>query len=120
MTLDLYAEPVAYDLMCHGLRLRWVGTDELSWADLLIFIRQSPRDSALYRAMNPDDHQWGLAELLIAEVADGVAVSNWLAGSGKRRDYPKPIPRPGVEPESTTYGKGAIPIDDMAEWLGWN
>jgi hypothetical protein len=48
-----------------------------------------------------------------------VRVANWQRGSGKRTDYPKPIPRPGVEPDSKTYGRGAIPIDDMADWLGW-
>ena len=69
--------------------------------------------------MNPDDWQWTLDNLLLAEIADGVNVSNWQRGSGKKREYPKPIPRPGVTSPETTYGKGAIPIDDMADWLGW-
>lgn len=119
MTLDEYAEPIAYDLIRLGLRLRDVGSPDFSWADLYVVIRQSPRDSALFRAMNPDDHEWDLPSLLLAEIADGVNVGNWQRGGGKRRDYPKPIPRPGVEPDSKTYGKGAIPIDEMAEWLGW-
>lgn len=82
-------------------------------------VRQGPRGSALFRAMNPEDHEWTTDALLLAEVADAVRVANWQRGSGKRADYPKPIPRPGVESDSTTYGKGAIPIDAMAEWLGW-
>jgi hypothetical protein len=112
-------EAIEFDLIALGLRLREVGSDRLSWGDVYTVVRQSPRTSAFYRATNPEGHEWGLPELLLAEVADAVRVANWQRGSGKRPDYPKPIPRPGVEPESKTYGKGAIPIDDMAEWLGW-
>lgn len=102
-----------------GLRLRNLGTPDFSWGDLLVIIRQGGPDTALYRAMN-DDWQWTLDNLLLAEAADQLAVANWQRGGGKQRDYPKPIPRPGVEPDSKTYGgKGAIPIDEMAEWLGW-
>lgn len=82
-------------------------------------VRQSPRSSALFRAMHPEEHEWNLPELLLAEIADAVRVANWQRGEGKRADYPKPIPRPGVKAASTTYGKDAIPISDMAEWLGW-
>lgn len=66
---------------------------------------------------HPEEHEWALDALLLAEVADALRVANWQRGGGKRSDYPKPIPRPGVEPESTTYGKGAIPIDEMEAWL---
>lgn len=122
--IDEWSEPIEYDLIRLGLRLRDVGTDAFTWGDLWVVIQQTPRDlnvSALYRAMNPDDWQWGLAELLIAEVADGTHVGAWQRGGGKRSDYPKPIPRPGVtETETTTIGKGAIPIDEMNAFLGWN
>lgn len=86
---------------------------------MLVIVRQSPRDSALFRAMNPEDHEWSLPTLLLAEAVDDLRIGNWQRGSGKRADYPKPIPRPGVEPDSTTYGKGALPMDEMADWLGW-
>ncbi|WP_191480127.1 hypothetical protein [Nocardioides ochotonae] len=61
-----------------------------------------------------------MTELLLAEVADAARVANWQRSGGKRRDYPKPIPRPGVDDPDTTYGRGALPIDDMAAWLGWS
>lgn len=112
-------EAVEYDLLALGLRLREVGTDRLSWGDVYTVVRQSPRSSALFRAVNPDAHEWTLPNLLLAEVADAVRVANWQRGSGKKAEYPKAIPRPGVAPESLTYGKGAIPIDEMADWLGW-
>lgn len=110
---------MAFDLIALGLRLRHLGTDALTWADLLTIVQQSDRSTALYRAMNPEDHQWDLATLLLAEIGDALNVANWQRGGGKKRDYPKPYPRPGVEPDSVTYGKGAIPIDEMADFLGW-
>lgn len=70
--------------------------------------------------MNPREHEWTLEAMLLAEVADATNVGNWQRGSGKKRDYPKPIPRPGVEPDGSTYGKGALTMDEMADWLGWN
>lgn len=70
--------------------------------------------------MYPDEYGWGLPEQLLAAVVDELAIANWQRGQGKRTDYPKPIPRPGVrDEESTTYGKGAVPTDEIADWLGW-
>jgi hypothetical protein len=117
--LDEYQEAVEFDLIALGLRLRNVGSEDFSWRDLLVVIRQSSPESALFRALNPKDFQWGLSELLLAEIADAANVANWQRGGGKRRDYPKPIPRPGVEPDEQKYGAKPIPIDEMAEWLGW-
>lgn len=121
VTLDVaeYREAVEYDLIALGLRLRDVGSEALSWGDVYTVLRQSPRSSALFRAMNPDEHEWSLSNLLLGEVADAVRVANWQRGSGKKGDYPKPIPRPGVQKTDETYGKTAIPMDEMAEFLGW-
>lgn len=72
------------------------------------------------RARTPaDERGWDLRAFLIAEVIDALNVANWQRGAGRRSDYPKPYPRPGVKPDSTTYGSQPIPIDEMAEWLGW-
>lgn len=105
------------DLIGLGVRLRWVGTDQLTWHELYAVITNLPRSSAFFRVQNPDAAEWDLPALLLAEAVDALKVANWQRGGGKRADYPKPIPRPGVEPESTTYGKGALPIDEMEAWL---
>lgn len=68
--------------------------------------------------MYPDEAEWGLHEHLTALTADLMNVLAWQNGGGKKQDYPKPIPRPGIESDQT-YGKKPIPIDEMAEWLGW-
>lgn len=88
------------------------------WGDLGVILRQAPRSSAFIRAYDPEAHEWGLLEQLMALTADQLAVSNWQRGAGKQKDFPKPIPRPGVESDKK-FGKEAIEIDEMAEWLGW-
>lgn len=114
---DKERRAIEADLIGLGLRLRHVGTDELTWYELYAVLVNLPQSSALYRTRNPEDAAWDLHAFLLAEIADALKVGNWQRGSGKRHEYPKPIPRPGVEPETTTYGKGAIPIDEMEKWL---
>lgn len=86
-----------------------------------------PEESATMRALSPD-WRWNLEALLLAALIDETRAGWWLyerVTTKSKRKLPKPIPRPGVEPvedaDSTTYGKGsAMPLDEMAEWLGWN
>lgn len=117
---DEHRAAIEADLVALGLRLRHVGTDVLTWHELYAVLTHLPRDSAFFRATHPDEHEWDLQALLLAEIADALKVGNWQRGEGKKSEYPKPIPRPGIEPDSQTYGKGAIPIDQMAAWLGWD
>lgn len=116
--IDKHEEALAYDCIALGLRLRNVGSEDFTWGDLLTVVRQSPRSSALFRAMNPEEAEWGLTQQLLAYQADLTAVGNWQRAQGKRKDYPKPIPRPGVEADKK-FGKDAISMDEMAAWLGW-
>lgn len=84
-------------------------------------MRHSPPDSALNRAIDPAAAEWGQAEHLLAGLFDALQVANWQRGSAKRRDFPKPLPRPGVEPEANFIGAGTgIPMDEMARRLGWS
>lgn len=82
-------------------------------------IRQAPRTSALVRATNPEMHEWGLVEQLLADIADHEHIGAWQRSGGKKKDYPKPIPRPGVEADEKRYGKKPLPLDAMKAWLGW-
>jgi hypothetical protein len=102
-----------------GLRLDWIGTERLSWRDLWVIVRQSPRTSALFREMHPEVVEWGLAEQLIAAAFDALQIANWQRASGKRHERPRPIPRPGVEHEGKKFGGTPIPMDEMAKRLGW-
>lgn len=118
--IDSHKEAVEYDLLTHGLRLDDLGTERLSWRDLLVIVRQSPPGSALDRAQHPDSADWGMSELLLAAAVDALNVANWQRAGGTQRDYPKPIPRPGVKSDDTQIGKGAVPMDEMAKLLGWD
>lgn len=92
----------------------------MTWGDLLAIVRKSPRKSALYTAMHPGESEWGMTEQLLAAAVDALNAANWQRGEGKQRDYPKPIPRPGVEPDEQHFGGEPVPMDEMAEWLGWS
>lgn len=116
--IEKYGEAIEYDCITLGLRLRNVGTDDFTWGDLLAIVQQSPRSSALGRALHPDESVWGMQEQLLALIADYISVGNWQRSQGKKKDYPKPIPRPGVE-QDKKFGADALPMDEMASWLGW-
>ena len=118
--IDEHQEAVEYDLIAHGLRLRQLGTEALTWRDLKIIIElQPPEKSALARTKDPEEVAWGISEHLLAIIADTTRVRVWQEGSGKAKDKPKPIPRPGIgDTEKTTYRYDVEPVADMAEFLG--
>ncbi|MBP2211082.1 hypothetical protein JOJ87_001426 [Rhodococcus ruber] len=119
--LEEHSEAVEYDLIRMGLRLDWLGTDDLTWRDLHVLVRQSGPDSALVRALNPDS-RWDLHALLLAEAVDTLHDLRWMKTKDghKNRNRPKPIPRPGVEiPEDEQVIGEAIEMDDLDTLLGW-
>lgn len=85
-----------------------------------MIVQNSPRDSALFRVMNPDTWQWGLAEHLLSINADAAIMGNWMQSKDgqKNRNRPKPLPRPGVEQDKKFGGK-AESIESIRDWLGW-
>lgn len=114
------AEAIRYDLLTLGLRLRDLGTAQLTWADLLAVCRQSPHGSALQRALQPEDAPWGLTEQLLALIADVVSMQFWADHNRRRSQRPKAIPRPGVsEKNRQTYGDAddAMSMDEFDAWL---
>lgn len=106
-----------------GLRLDWVGSEALSWRDLYVIVRQCPPQSATGRSVDPEASQWGLTEQLLALVADYQAWLMWAKteDGAKNRNRPKPIQRPGVEPDEDrqTFGSDPVPLDELDEFLGW-
>lgn len=53
-------------------------------------------------------------------MVDTLRVANWQRTTAKPQDFPWPLPRPGVEPQTKTVGSGALSMDDMHAWLGWD
>src|SRR5699024_8611144 len=120
--IEEHREAIEADLIDRGLRLRDVGGKSFTWRDLLVIVRQSKRDSALFRAMHPNEHQWGVTELLQAQTVDLLSLLVWFKTKDgqKGRNRPDPVPRPGVEPRvKKRHVKGeALPIDQLRKRLG--
>lgn len=83
---------------------------------MVVIVKQSPRDSALVRELIGESHDWDLRNQLLAAIADASHVANWQRAEGKKKDMPKPIPRPGVEP-IRQYGGQAVSIEEMRDRL---
>lgn len=111
--LHEHREAVEYECIRLGLRLRWLGTERLTWRDLGVLVKFVPPDSPLARAIEPARSAWGLQEQLLAGIFDVLRFANW---SGKG-DKPKPLPRPGVEDQTTKkLGSGSMTFEQAREW----
>ncbi|KZM68362.1 DUF5361 domain-containing protein [Nocardia terpenica] len=118
--LDKYQDAVEADLIRTGLRLRDVGTDTFDWRDLLVLVRQAPRDSALMAAAHPEAARWGQSEFLLAELVDLTALLLWAktTDGAKNRNRPRPYPRPGVDDPDTRRVTGhAVPLTEVRDRL---
>ena len=112
-----HGEALEFDLIRLGLRLRDCPSPGFNWRDLWVICRRLGRDSELYKSMNPeDDTAWSVTDYLLAMVADNTAFRLWQAAGGKGKK-PKPVPRPG---DVKKYSGDALPVEDMADWLGWD
>lgn len=72
-----------------------------TWRDLFTILKHSKPGSAYYTYMVGDDASpWGLSEQLLADIADKLAIQIWFKTKDgqKGRNRPKPIKRPGVDP----------------------
>lgn len=87
-----------------------------------MIVRQSPESSALFRSVHgAEDSQWNLTNHLLAAAADSLAWLVWAKteDAARKRNRPKPIPRPGVVDDSKKrIGSSVLPIEAMKNWLG--
>ena len=116
--LQEHQDAVESDLIRLGLRLRDVGAESFTWRDLLVIVRQSPRDSALMAEVHPDTVRWGLSEFLLAELIDISQVLLWAKtkDGANNRNRPKPYPRPGVTDPGVRRVVGAsAPMDEIRD-----
>ena len=116
--LTEHEEAVEYDLITLGLRLDDLGTQRLSWRDLWVIVRQSPRGSALARSIHGQRAAWAQETYLLADIFDVLAAANWQRGGGKG-PKPKPFPRPKRDDDATVkrFGSAPLPVDEFDAWL---
>ena len=104
------------------MRLRWFPSPDYSWRDLVVFVKHLPQNSAYVRESLGGDSAWDLNNQLNALIADYLRILVWFKtkDGSKGRNFPKPIPRPGVEDGTKKrIGKGTkIKAADMAAILG--
>lgn len=105
-----------FDLLLRGLSLEHLGTEALTWYDLLVFVEhiQTDPSSALSRHFHGE--RWSIEVQLLANIQDTLAMANWQRGGKKSAPKPKRTPRPWEKPKATTIGKDAIPISEFNDW----
>lgn len=93
-------------------------------SELWDLVEHLPPGSAIQRAVDPDwmwDHDAHFKATIVDELRFMRFENRRMHGASKERRGPDPIPRPGVTPpeDQNVYGRGsAMPMEDMAEWLG--
>ncbi len=116
--LDEHREAIDYDLLTLGLDLNRLGTSQLDWCRFRAILTYLPPTSAFARSMHGQRATWSSTEYLLAAAVDALAAANWQRGGGKGRK-PKPIPRPGDEPDMSvhSFGTASIPLADAKEFF---
>lgn len=117
---DEHESALSADLIRAGLRLRDAGcSPAFTLADLRDFVQYSPPDSALYQSMYPptEESAWTPDMHLLAVIADSLRWLQWAKtkDASKGRNPPKPIPRPGIEPDEKKTTGTAIPLDQARD-----
>lgn len=84
------------------------------------YVEHLPPTAALWRAIDPDA-MWAVSPdaLLLAALVDAVQIGNWQRSGDKHARKPEPIPRPGLRPDSESYGSDQMTREETADWLGW-
>lgn len=96
----------------------------LSWSALYSFIKNLGGDSALARDLGKSTG-WETTlktNAILADIFDLLQVIHaelvhWKSG-GKKKSKIKPYPRPGRDEDNKRkLGKGALPLDELREWM---
>lgn len=102
-----------------GRRLEDLGSESLTWRDLLVIVKHSGPSSALARALQPELAAWASGQVLadlLATAVDLLAGANWQRQGKKSAPKPKRVKRPGVENGDKKYGRAPIPVKDFDDW----
>ena len=116
-----HGEAVEYDLIALGLRLRWLGTERLTWRDLLVIVRSSSQSSALLADTSPEDAAFGPTEMMLAVIEHRLRLLIWQNGGGKGKQ-PEMMQFSGeVKPTGgTLMAPEPVSIEEMNARLGWH
>lgn len=121
--MEEYNDSLDYDLFCRtGHSISELGST-LSWSTMYNFVTHLDEHSALAKQVSPDAVEWGSVtktNFILADIFDILSAINYnigqLAGS-KKSQRPKPYPRPNNKESKNKFGKGAIPVSDIRNWI---
>ena len=85
--------------------------------DLVEILTAVRPGDVLFDAEFPYEAGWDHHAMLLAMIADGLHVLAWQGGKRRRADFPKQIPRPGVEKKDTKVFGQVMEFDDAVAFL---
>lgn len=87
------------------------------------FVTHLDDKSALAKQVSPEATEWGSitkTNFILADIFDVLTAINYnlrmMCGSHNTQ-RPKPYPRPGKKDNMQKFGKGAIPVADIRNWV---
>ena len=121
--MEKYGDSLEYDLFCRtGHSTKELGST-LDWATMYNFVTHLDEHSAFAKQVSPDAVEWGSitkTNFILADIFDMLSAINYNVrqlGGGKTLQKPKPYPRPGKNSNKQRFGKGAIPVTDIRDWV---
>ena len=85
-------------MLAAGIDLRTLGSRDLTYRRLAAWLEHARPGSAFLRSLVGESAEWTLTDHLLAVAIDVLNAANWQRGGGKG-SAPKPIRRPGMQPE---------------------
>ncbi|MDO5066212.1 MAG: hypothetical protein Q4D96_02885 [Propionibacteriaceae bacterium] len=105
-----------------GVRLRDLGSDPLTWADLATLIQYPCKGGALHDAIRGEHAPWTLEAELAAVIADRLGIIMWQLGGDENIPPPSPI-HPGskarhAESDEPLDEEDAFTMEELGAMLG--
>lgn len=119
-----HSEAIERDLIGLGLRLRWLGTDRLTWRDLLVIVAAAKPGDAIFHAVHPDEPYPEQIQAHSLQMLRSVEYSlQWLQWA-KTEDGPRGInaPEPARFPweRSEKYAADSMTLQEALDFAGWS
>lgn len=116
--IERHPDAARVECLRFGKSVDDVGTPAFSWMDAAAIFAAASPGTPLYDQMFPKSAGWDSTNMLLAAVLDALNIIVWQGGKRKKSDFPRPIPRPGVENNTERkFGGTPIEMDEMAAFL---
>lgn len=124
--IDDHSEAVERDLIGLGLRLRWLGTERLTWRDLLVIVRTSGPGSEIFHAMHDDlPRPYDVEFLALSMHRSSEYTQRWLQWAktedgSKNKNAPEPERFPWEPKPEGLYAHESMTWEEADDWFGWS